>query len=209
MRFEDNPLAKVFLDRQAIAMPAYEGLLSDEEVDALVAYVRWVRDPGEDRDSLRRRALPVSQEGDPVLRGEYLYRSAGCAACHGAAGEGGVPNAHAPGGFVPELSHMAERMELFEPEEIEAVLSILRDGSSLDHPAVEPPFEYFEDVLDAYLEVRDVIVHGRMTPGATEGELPAMRMPAWSERTGADGSPLSSADVDALIAYLLSVSESS
>ncbi|RME47827.1 MAG: cytochrome c, partial [Deltaproteobacteria bacterium] len=40
-RFRDNPLARHFLDRQTIRMPAYRGHLSPEELDDLVAYITW------------------------------------------------------------------------------------------------------------------------------------------------------------------------
>lgn len=42
-RLRDNPIARHFLDGQAIRMPAYREHLSDEEVGRLVAYVRWLR----------------------------------------------------------------------------------------------------------------------------------------------------------------------
>jgi mono/diheme cytochrome c family protein len=36
-------VARFFLRRQAVQMPAYGGRLTDAELDALVAYIRWVR----------------------------------------------------------------------------------------------------------------------------------------------------------------------
>jgi len=42
-RLQQNPLARFYLDRPAIQMPAYRGHLAPEDVDRLVAYVRWVR----------------------------------------------------------------------------------------------------------------------------------------------------------------------
>jgi len=42
-RFRDNPAARVFVDRQIVPMPAYGALISDEELDQLLAYVEWVR----------------------------------------------------------------------------------------------------------------------------------------------------------------------
>ena len=38
-----NPLARFFLDRQAIRMPAFRGLITDEELPALEAYIGWLR----------------------------------------------------------------------------------------------------------------------------------------------------------------------
>ncbi len=42
-RFAANPAARLFLERQAIPMPAYGDRLSEAELDALLAYVEWVR----------------------------------------------------------------------------------------------------------------------------------------------------------------------
>jgi mono/diheme cytochrome c family protein len=41
-RLEDNPIARHFTGGQRIQMPAYKGALDDAQVDALMAYVRWV-----------------------------------------------------------------------------------------------------------------------------------------------------------------------
>jgi len=45
-RFERNPLARFFLDRAALRMPAYRDKLEAGDVDALWAYVEWLRTPG-------------------------------------------------------------------------------------------------------------------------------------------------------------------
>ena len=42
-RFRDNPAAAAFLDRQAIKMPPFRGVISDGDVESLRAYVEWVR----------------------------------------------------------------------------------------------------------------------------------------------------------------------
>ena len=42
-RLQDNRIARFFLDRQKVPMPAYRGHLDDAEVDALLAYIRWLR----------------------------------------------------------------------------------------------------------------------------------------------------------------------
>lgn len=41
-RFESNPLARYFTRRQVIQMPAYRSVLSDAEIDAVVAYIHWL-----------------------------------------------------------------------------------------------------------------------------------------------------------------------
>ena len=42
-RFEGNPIARFFTRRQVIRMPAYERVVSDAELDALVAYIHWLQ----------------------------------------------------------------------------------------------------------------------------------------------------------------------
>ena len=42
-RFRANPAARTILDRQAIRMPAYGERIGDDEIDALGAYIGWVR----------------------------------------------------------------------------------------------------------------------------------------------------------------------
>jgi mono/diheme cytochrome c family protein len=41
-RLRDDSVASFFLERQRIQMPAYKQHLKPEEIDALVAYVRWI-----------------------------------------------------------------------------------------------------------------------------------------------------------------------
>jgi mono/diheme cytochrome c family protein len=42
-RLQANPLARFFLDRQAIRMPAFRGQITEEELRALQAYIGWLR----------------------------------------------------------------------------------------------------------------------------------------------------------------------
>jgi mono/diheme cytochrome c family protein len=42
-RLQANPLARFFLDRQAIRMPAFRGQITDEELRALEVYIGWLR----------------------------------------------------------------------------------------------------------------------------------------------------------------------
>ncbi|MEE8586633.1 MAG: hypothetical protein V3T83_17465 [Acidobacteriota bacterium] len=50
-RLESNPLARFFTGRQIIQMPAYRELLSGQELESLLAYIRWVRLSGTDQGS--------------------------------------------------------------------------------------------------------------------------------------------------------------
>lgn len=42
-RLQANPLARFFLDRQAIRMPAFRGRIEEEDLQALEAYIDWLR----------------------------------------------------------------------------------------------------------------------------------------------------------------------
>ncbi len=42
-RLLQNPIARWFLQRQPIKMPAYRGHITDEQVEAIIAYVKWLR----------------------------------------------------------------------------------------------------------------------------------------------------------------------
>jgi mono/diheme cytochrome c family protein len=42
-RLQQNPLARFFLDRQAVRMPAFRGHIAEEELRAVEAYIRWLR----------------------------------------------------------------------------------------------------------------------------------------------------------------------
>jgi mono/diheme cytochrome c family protein len=45
-RLREHPVARFFLARQAIQMPAYRGRISDAQMEALLAYIRWLRRGG-------------------------------------------------------------------------------------------------------------------------------------------------------------------
>jgi mono/diheme cytochrome c family protein len=52
-RLQKNPLARFFLDRQVIRMPAFRGHLTGEELQALEAYIGWLRGDGHARAGTR------------------------------------------------------------------------------------------------------------------------------------------------------------
>jgi mono/diheme cytochrome c family protein len=52
-RLQANPLARFFLDRQAIRMPTFRDQIKDEELRAIEAYIGW----------LRREPMPVMRGG--------------------------------------------------------------------------------------------------------------------------------------------------
>jgi mono/diheme cytochrome c family protein len=42
-RLRDHPVARFFLERQVVKMPGYRGRIADEDLEKLLAYLRWVR----------------------------------------------------------------------------------------------------------------------------------------------------------------------
>jgi mono/diheme cytochrome c family protein len=187
-------------------MPAFESVLEPGELDKLVTYINWLRD---DNKQAQKYWVESAQVTFPsvVERGDWLYHRAGCAACHGPAGIGGVENQNASGGFVPALNDMAEKMELFEPEDISKVVAVFERGLRLDDAALDDDMvPDFSSVQNQYASYRDFIVTGGK-PGKQRGSTqgPAMLMPAWKYRLYADDSPTSPADIDAVIAYLLTL----
>lgn len=46
-RLAENPMAQYFTQRQVVQMPAYGDKLSSEDIDAIMAYIRWLRDPSQ------------------------------------------------------------------------------------------------------------------------------------------------------------------
>lgn len=42
-RLESNPFARFFTDRQIVQMPAYEGRLSESQLESIVDYIQWLQ----------------------------------------------------------------------------------------------------------------------------------------------------------------------
>lgn len=134
-----------------------------------------------------------------VEQGEWLFRRHGCFSCHGEGGHGGVRNPNYVKGTVPALDAMASEASLYYPEDIEAIISALERGDRLEDLWDEPPVPLFNVVLAKYQAVRELIRSG--VPAGKleqEGLAPPLVMPAW-------GQVLSDSDIDALIAYLLTL----
>lgn len=206
-RFEENPLATYFTHGQAIQMPAFEDVLQDGELEAIIAYIDWLR-------SDDKQFFPYwIEESVPILpsvveRGKWLFHKSGCVACHGPKGVGGVPNKNAAGGFVPALDDLAEKMELFEKEDVDTIVALFEQGLSLEDPSISEPVTYFDAVLTQYLNFRKLILKGGYPRKKGKKEAsPAMVMPSWKNRLYANGAPASRSDINAIIAYLLTLQE--
>jgi mono/diheme cytochrome c family protein len=131
-----------------------------------------------------------------VERGKWLFRQKGCFLCHGPEGQGGVHNRNYIKDTIPSLA-LAERMKLFEPEDIGVVLDLLKRGVRLEALADSPPVPRFNVVLAQYHSIQGVIRNGNPAGKKDpKGPAPPLNMPSW-------GRELSDADIDAIIAFLL------
>lgn len=43
-RIANHPIGGRFVKRQRVPMPAYRGKITDEELNAVVAYIKWLRE---------------------------------------------------------------------------------------------------------------------------------------------------------------------
>jgi mono/diheme cytochrome c family protein len=70
-RLQANPVARFFLDRQAIRMPAFRGRIRDEELQAIEAYINWLR-----RESVppMPRATPTTGAPAGARRDDFIDR---------------------------------------------------------------------------------------------------------------------------------------
>lgn len=134
-----------------------------------------------------------------VERGKWLFHEKGCFTCHGQEGRGGVANWNYVKDTVPALNSLAERLMLFDPEDVNAIVEEMERGHNLDSLADSPPIPRYNVFLAQYHSIRDVI-HRGSPPGKKDPNKPAppLEMLAWGQR-------LSEGDIDAIIAYLLTL----
>jgi mono/diheme cytochrome c family protein len=143
------------------------------------------------------REPPPREDAGLVRRGEWMFRQKGCITCHGPAGQGGVPNLNYVKDTVPALNTLAQTMFLFSPEDVNFVVERLEQRVPLKSLEEDAPVGRFSVVLAQYESIRNVIRRGN--PAGKKdpnGPAPPLEMPAWESR-------LSDADIDAIIAYLL------
>jgi mono/diheme cytochrome c family protein len=84
-----SPATRLELDRAAIRMPAYGGILDDDDLEDLVASFKPLAE------------ISVPGADTAARRGWELTRTWRCTTCHGPGGSGGVPNPGSFAGFVP------------------------------------------------------------------------------------------------------------
>ncbi|MEW6457344.1 MAG: c-type cytochrome [Acidobacteriota bacterium] len=141
---------------------------------------------------------PPPPDARPVEYGKWLYRQKGCFTCHGLNGEGGIQNWNYVKNVIPALNILSERMMLFDKEDADEIVKLLERGIDLEKIS-ELPVPRYNVVLAQYKAIRDVIKKGSL-PGKKdpEGPMPPLLMPSWEQL-------LSDSDIDAIIAYLLTL----
>ncbi len=142
---------------------------------------------------------PPNPGASLVERGSWLFRQKGCFTCHGQEGTGGVVNWNYVKGTVPALNSLAEKLMLFDPEDVNAIVGELERGHDLEKIADAAPIPRYNVFLAQYHSVRDLIHRGN-PPGKKDPlkPEPPLEMLAWGQR-------LSEVDIDAIIAYLLTL----
>jgi mono/diheme cytochrome c family protein len=109
--------AGVVSDPKAPFMPVWGPVVSDTQVDQLVAYIKagLPTVPGSEPEQ-------VPAGASPQVAGATLYQSYGCINCHGPNGLGGVPNPGSPDQAVPPLSGADFRSEFDTPDKIKEII---------------------------------------------------------------------------------------
>jgi len=132
-----------------------------------------------------------------VEQGRALFSKTGCTACHNNDGRGGILNPNYIKFVVPGLDSLAERMYLFDPEDVTTIVDLLEEDADLGALEEDPPFRRYNRFLAQYHSVRGVIQNGKPA-GYRDSTLaaPPLHMPAWH-------AVLEDRDIDAIIAYLL------
>lgn len=207
-RLRSSKVAEYFRKRQSLHMPAYRDHISTDQLDELVAFIQWVRNPSDflgeqDRWVIRKPIVTMRSAAD---RGRELYRSAGCVVCHGMEGRGGVRNGRSD---ITRLDNLADRMELFEPSDATGFITAIERGARLADRSTMLSIAEWPRVRELYIKYRDLIAKGsKSSPddGHYDSDSAKIPMPAWLYRLNAD--PLDDIelnDIDAILAYLVSL----
>ena len=113
-------------------MPVWHGIISNTQIDELVAYVRA------GLPKVPTASPPVVPAGQgAAVEGATLYTLYGCVNCHGPNGLGGVPNPQSEDKAIPPLSGQDFRSEFDTDAKI---IAMIRSGSVIGkQPVVSMP----------------------------------------------------------------------
>lgn len=90
--------------RREAKMPDFQ--MNEATRAALIAYLMTLK--GEAFEKTGRPWNDKRLISDPLRRGQAIFKFAGCAACHGEGGQGGLPNNNVAGGKIPALLYAAD-----------------------------------------------------------------------------------------------------
>jgi nitrate reductase gamma subunit len=182
-------------------MPPFGKGLSSRQIWSLVEYLEWMVEEWEEstrevpREIIAGELLAGIQTAQE--RGKIIFTQQACFICHGVEGKGGIENPNYINDTTPALNTMAEKMNLYYPEDVEAVLKILNEGKSLteiedlDVPQAFIVKPKYEIILDTMLEGRE---SGKKDP---DGIQPINMIPRKDL--------LTKNEIHDVIAYLLSI----
>lgn len=142
---------------------------------------------------------PPSRDAGLVERGKWLFHRQGCFLCHGPEGRGGVPNKNYVRDTIPALNGLADRMTLSSAADVNAVVDQMKRGARLEALQASPPVQRYNVFLAQYRLIGNLIRNGQAAAKKDrKGPAPPLNMPPW-------GQVLSDTDIDAVIAYLLTL----
>lgn len=200
-RFQSNPnvayiyesIARPGIQPEVTAMPDFH--FTGEELIALTVFLKGLSERSVPASYLEQRAAGRQPE---LLGGRELYVKY-CIACHGSDGRGGVKNINYAKKTVPALNTLAERMFIEDAADARQIADLLKDGGDLEDRSPPLDIENRARVLAQYRAIKDVIKKGNPAAKADpQGPAPLIHMPQWIGQ-------LSDADINAIIAYLLSL----
>ena len=138
-------------------------------------------------------------DADAVLLGEYLYQSMGCITCHGPEGRGGVANFNYIRQTVPAHNHTAAKIFLTDPDDREAFLELIQNGTDLNNPPEPPDIERYRLVISRFNAAVGLIQNRKNASRLDKsGPAPPLHMPAWKHK-------LDRRQIHAIIAHFISL----
>lgn len=135
-----------------------------------------------------------------IERGKTLFKDKGCFMCHGIEGKGGVHNPNYAKYFVPSLNTLANKLKISQKEDADSIINLMVSRANLEKLNDNPPFRTYNRFFAQYTSITKKILDGApkvLRADSTSFEPPLV-MPSWENS-------LPREDIDAIIAYLISV----
>jgi cytochrome c553 len=189
-RLERNPVAKFFLNRQKITMPAYGSVLTDVDINDLVAYIRWLPQRSLQTPTAAVEKQASDDERSHPGRGSLLFSQSGCTTCHKPSGAEGFLDRS--GAEIPSRQRLANRLRV--------LASMVRDREQQSRWSANELCSYYNKFTLEYDEVHQRIEQGVDRDRAGTRQV---AMPSWDRRANANPWSSPSQDIDALVNFLI------